>query len=85
MFDDEGFEIDVFVEFVNWMNEEGVCFKIGLIGLFVWVGLMLFEIVWNDVDFDGIIFKSEFECIGYFGSELVEVFLIRVFFELYIE
>lgn len=72
---------------VNWTNEEGARYNIGMLGSSVWAGLVDLADAYDSKDVDGKTFQDELKRIGFLGSEVssFEKNPLSAHFELHIE
>lgn len=85
IFNDFGVEIEVLLEVVVWINEEGLCFVFCMMGLGVFVGKFILEEILVKCDVDGVSVGEVLDVIGYVGVCDCFGYLVGVYFEVYIE
>ncbi|CZR53713.1 uncharacterized protein PAC_03593 [Phialocephala subalpina] len=82
-------KIDTFAPYavVNWTNEEGLRFDIGMLGSGVWGGQVELQKAYDHQDADGKFFKDELQHIGFLGDveESHKANPLSAHFELHIE
>jgi N-carbamoyl-L-amino-acid hydrolase len=73
------------IDVVNWTDEEGVRFGSGTLASAVFSGLCELDDALARSDFDGNMFGTELERIGYAGNETVGGYPVAAFIEAHIE
>ncbi len=83
--DDRGLVTAAPLELVNWTDEEGSRFGLGLTGSGVWVGAHGLDEVLPRTDADGVSFGAALDAIGARGDAPAAAFPVDAYFELHIE